>query len=165
MVVSYHDPPFQPVIIIFWVLKKKRGIYVNEFTFKGCSSATFSFASFLKWDQLFKERICSHEQILSLRVDPIFKGQHNSGIIQGSKQEVKVWLIKMEMYPYTFKMEFSNSIMDTSVSNIFLSYDVAVIQWITSCHKNHMNTPVITYWSVDITSLTTSKSTTCFYLK
>ena len=40
-----------------------------------------------------------------------------------------------------------------------LSYDVAVIQWITSCHKNHMTARVITLWRVHVTSLTTSTST------
>ena len=29
--------------------------------------------------------------------------------------------------------------------NIFLSYDVAVMQWITSCHKNRMTTHYITF--------------------
>ena len=43
-----------------------------------------------------------------------------------------------------------------------LSYDVAVIQWITSCHKNRMTTCVITLWRVDVTSLTTSVSTMRF---
>ena len=46
-----------------------------------------------------------------------------------------------------------------------LSYDVAVIQWITSCHKNHMTTRVITFWRVDVTSLTTSVSTMRFLLE
>ena len=41
---------------------------------------------------------------------------------------------------------------------INLSYDVAVIQWITSCHKNRMTTCVITLWRVYVTSLTTSVS-------
>ena len=31
-----------------------------------------------------------------------------------------------------------------------LSYDAAVIQWITSCHKNHMTTCVIACWPVDV---------------
>ena len=39
-----------------------------------------------------------------------------------------------------------------------LSYDVAVIQWITSCCKNRMTTRVITLWRVDVMSLTTSTS-------
>ena len=43
-----------------------------------------------------------------------------------------------------------------------LSYDVAFSQWITSCHKNHMTTRVITLWRVDVTSLTMSVSTMCF---
>ena len=37
-----------------------------------------------------------------------------------------------------------------------LSYDVAIIQWITSCHKNSMTTRVITLWRVNVTTLTTS---------
>ena len=45
---------------------------------------------------------------------------------------------------------------------INLSYDVAVIQWITSCNKNHMTTRVITLWRVNVTSLTTSVSTMRF---
>ena len=40
----------------------------------------------------------------------------------------------------------------------FLSYDVAVIQYITSCHKNHINTRVKTLWREHVTSLTTSMS-------
>ena len=32
------------------------------------------------------------------------------------------------------------------------SYDVAVIQWITSCHKNRMTTGYITCWHVQVTS-------------
>ena len=43
-----------------------------------------------------------------------------------------------------------------------LSYDVAVIQWITSCHKNRMTIRVITLWRVDVTSLTTFVSTMHF---
>ena len=43
-----------------------------------------------------------------------------------------------------------------------LSHDVAVIQWITSCHKNRMTTRVITLLRVSVTSLTTSMSTMRF---
>ena len=39
-----------------------------------------------------------------------------------------------------------------------LSYDVAVIQWITLCHKNHITTQVKTFWRVHVTSLTMSAS-------
>ena len=46
-----------------------------------------------------------------------------------------------------------------------LSYDVAVIQWITSCHKNRMTTRVITLWREYVTSLTTSVSTVRFLLE
>ena len=43
-----------------------------------------------------------------------------------------------------------------------LSYDVAVIQWKASCHKNRMTTRGITLWRVYVTSLTTSVSTMHF---
>ena len=43
-----------------------------------------------------------------------------------------------------------------------LPYDVAVIRWITSCHKNRMTTRVITLWRLDVTSFTTSVSTMRF---
>ena len=33
----------------------------------------------------------------------------------------------------------------------FLSYDVAVIQWLTSCDKNRMTTRYITFWHVHVT--------------
>ena len=48
------------------------------------------------------------------------------------------------------------------VSIYSLSHDVAVIQWITSCHKNRMTTRVITLWHVDVTSLRTTVSTMRF---
>ena len=38
-------------------------------------------------------------------------------------------------------------------------YDVAIIQWITSCHKNRMTTRVMTLLRVHVTSLTTFIST------
>ena len=40
-----------------------------------------------------------------------------------------------------------------------LSYDVAVLQWITSCHKNRKTTRVITFRRVQVTSFTLSVST------
>ena len=46
-----------------------------------------------------------------------------------------------------------------------MSYDVAVIQWITSCHKNRMTTRVILLLRVHVTSLTTSVSTMRFLLE
>ena len=48
---------------------------------------------------------------------------------------------------------------------ITLSYDVPVIQWITSCHKNCITTCIITLRSKDVTSLTTSVSTLCFLIE
>ena len=53
----------------------------------------------------------------------------------------------------------------TSIVDFHLSYDVAVIQWIKSYHKNRMTTCVITLWCVDLTSLTTSMSTMRFLLE
>ena len=46
-----------------------------------------------------------------------------------------------------------------------MSYDVAVIQRITSCHKNRMTTRVITLWRVYVTSLTASMSTMRFLIE
>ena len=43
-----------------------------------------------------------------------------------------------------------------------LSYDVAIIQWITLCHKNRMTTRVITLWHVHVTLLTRFVSTMSF---
>ena len=48
------------------------------------------------------------------------------------------------------------------VSNCILSYDVSIIQWITSCHKNRMTTRVITLWRFYVTRWTTLVSTLSF---
>ena len=48
---------------------------------------------------------------------------------------------------------------DVVSDDINLPYGLAVIRWITSCHKNHMTTHVITLWLVYVTSLTASLST------
>ena len=45
------------------------------------------------------------------------------------------------------------------------SYDVAVIQRIASCQKNHMTARVKTLWRLHVTSLTTSMSTMRFLMK
>ena len=45
-----------------------------------------------------------------------------------------------------------------------LSYDVAVFQWITSCHKNHMTTHVITLLREYVTSLVTSVTTMLIFI-
>ena len=37
---------------------------------------------------------------------------------------------------------------------INLSHDVAVNQWVTSCHKNHMTTRVVILWRVHVPSFT-----------
>ena len=46
-----------------------------------------------------------------------------------------------------------------------LSYDVAVIQWIASCHKYHGTTHGITLLRLRITSLTRSVSTVRFVIE
>ena len=46
-----------------------------------------------------------------------------------------------------------------------LLYDVAVIQWIASCHKNRMTTCVITLWRVYLTSFTTFVLTMSFFYR
>ena len=47
-------------------------------------------------------------------------------------------------------------IVKTSSPKIPLSHDVAVIQWITSCHVTHMTTHAITLQRIHVMSLTTS---------
>ena len=56
------------------------------------------------------------------------------------------------------------SIVNSDFESILL-YDVAVIQWITSCHNSRMTTRVITLWLVCVTSLTTSVSTMRFQIE
>ena len=50
------------------------------------------------------------------------------------------------------------------MQEVVLSYDVAVIQWITSCHKNRMATRVI-LWRERVTSLTTFMSAMRFLIE
>ena len=47
----------------------------------------------------------------------------------------------------------------------YLSNDVAVIQWMRSCHKNHITTRVITLLRVDVRSLIMSVSTMRFLVE
>ena len=55
---------------------------------------------------------------------------------------------------------YKSHILNGPINKLYLSCDVAVIQWITSCHKNRMTTPVIiTLWRVYVMSLTASVST------
>ena len=61
---------------------------------------------------------------------------------------------------YSFKI---NS--DLHTTDRTLSYDVAVFQWITSCHKNHMTTRVITLLREYVTSLTTSVTTMLIFIE
>ena len=56
-------------------------------------------------------------------------------------------------------------ILNGPINKHYLSYDVAVIQWITSCHINHMTKRVITHWRVHATSLTMSASTRHFRIE
>ena len=43
-------------------------------------------------------------------------------------------------------------------------YDIAVVTWITSCHKNRMAIRIITLWRVHVTSVATSASTVRFLI-
>ena len=55
------------------------------------------------------------------------------------------------------------SLVIAVIFDAYLSYyDVVVIQWITSCHKNRMTTRVITRLRQRVTSLTAFVSTMCF---
>ena len=58
-------------------------------------------------------------------------------------------------------MSITEILKDSKRTHCFLSYDIGVIQWIKSCHKN----PVITLWRVHITSLTKSLSTMHFCIE
>ena len=51
------------------------------------------------------------------------------------------------------------NVLEDILHELYLSYDVAVFQWITSCHKNRMTTRVITLSREYVTSLTTSVTT------
>ena len=69
-----------------------------------------------------------------------------------------------------FKLKFvlnGQTVYDKVASRKYhhLSYDVAVNQWITSSHKNHMTTRVITLWRVHVTSLTTFMSAMRFLIE
>ena len=57
------------------------------------------------------------------------------------------------------------TMFDPYLMKAILSYDVAVIQWIRSYHKNRMTTRVIILWCVKITPLTTSVSTMRFLIE
>ena len=63
-------------------------------------------------------------------------------------------------------LEISSNIFGihlNKVNILYLSYDVTVIQWITSCNINRMTIREITLWRGHITSLTTSVSTKRFH--
>ena len=52
-----------------------------------------------------------------------------------------------------------------TLRELHLSYDVAVIRWITAWLKNRITTRVIKLLRVSVTSLTTSVSTMCFLIE
>ena len=64
----------------------------------------------------------------------------------------------MPAYVKISNFAHAHAYIKETVTMWHLSCDVAVIKWITSCHKNRMTTRVITLWRVYITSLTTSVS-------
>ena len=65
-----------------------------------------------------------------------------------------------QMYQYDLGQQYLLMHFDD-----ILSYDIAVIEWITACHKNSMTTRVITHWCKHVMSLTTSLSTTRFLIE
>ena len=58
-----------------------------------------------------------------------------------------------------------NNLQKACTFYMYLSYDVAVFQWITSCHKNHMTTHVITLLRECVKSLTTSVTTMLIFIE
>ena len=44
-----------------------------------------------------------------------------------------------------------------------LSFDVAIIQCITLCHKNHMTTHVLAFWHIYAMSFTITMSAMCYF--
>ena len=49
-------------------------------------------------------------------------------------------------------LHLEGSIYIIKIIMFIILYDVAVIQWITSCHKNRMTTRYIKFWRVHVTS-------------
>ena len=74
-------------------------------------------------------------------------------------------LLKFILKKYTLGVPNRTTILQDWMFHSLLSYDVVVIQWITSCHKNRMTTRVITLWRVRVTSLTTSVSAMRFLIE
>ena len=64
-----------------------------------------------------------------------------------------------------FDKKAHQNAVNTTNFTFILSHNLAVIQWITSCRKNHMTRRVITFWRVYVTSLTTSVSAMHFLLE
>ena len=69
------------------------------------------------------------------------------------------WRILMHEKPYLIpafdfqSRQIVSTVLHTHVyKKVNLSYDVAVIQWITSRHKNRMTTRYITLWQDQVTS-------------
>ena len=64
---------------------------------------------------------------------------------------------------YTIRVVFS-SFKPHFMYILYSSDEIAVIQWIT-CSKNRVNARVIPFWSVHVTSLTTSVSSMRFLVE
>ena len=82
------------------------------------------------------------------------------------KKKIKLILILLELKNGVQRSHSEASSLKKCTNTNFelilfssLSYDVAVFQWITSCHKNRMTTRVITLLREYVTSLTTSVTT------
>ena len=79
------------------------------------------------------------------------------GVTKVAQMAVKPEVVK-KVAQMAVKMK-NNSYTSTLYLKLDLPYNVAVIQWITPCHKNRMTT------CVHVTSLTTSVSIMCFLIE
>ena len=77
------------------------------------------------------------------------------------QQKLKIYFFKQTFFLKSFNSVLYSTMTQLCKSNI-LSYDFAVIEWITSCKKTRMTTRVITLWRVYVTPLTTSVSAVRF---
>ena len=72
-----------------------------------------------------------------------------SGLKGGRVADWVRWRLGNSGVPYSWK--YFEKYPISPKTYLFLSNDVTIIQWITSCHKNGITTRVITLWRVDVT--------------
>ena len=99
----------------------------------------------MKCSLLLKERICSlgANSFLSELTQTEKEGKYENNRVV-SPESIPVHLNKMV---------YCNHPEILTKSILLLSYNVAVFQWITSCHKTHMTTRVITLWHVHMSTM------------